>query len=640
MQHLHIDLETYSDADLPKVGAYRYAQDPSTRVLLLAYSYGDSVHLLDLAHGDELPDQLRRDLADPNVQKWAHNANFERAVISNVLGIPCPPEQWRCSMAWAMSLSLPGGLGSLSTVLKLKADAAKLTDGRRLIHKFCTPRGAKQRDLDNSDWLAFCEYCRQDVRAEMAVVKRLRRYQMPDQEWTTWTVDQHINDNGLPIDLNLVEAVRSVADDHRVSIETLARDVTGLDNPNSRQQMIAWMEQNGVNADDLTSGTVDTLLTDRNLPPLVRQALECRQQLAKASISKYDALFRATGTGDRLRGAFQYAGAGRTGRWAGRIFQPQNLPRPSLSDADIDQCRQIIRTSDADTMAMLYDDLSGALSSLIRSSISAPAGRQLVVADYSSIESIMIAWCAESEYLLNLYRNGLDPYKDFATKVYNIEYTDVTKQQRSFCKPAVLGAGYGLSGPGLQRYAAAFGMDMDAKEAKRQIDTFRSSYADIPAFWAKLDAAVQQAMNNRGKPIDAGRFRFTFDGLFLVAAMPSGRSLYYYQPKLGTNDWGRSELTYMGREPGTRISTHPGKIVENLVQAVARDLLAHGLIETHRAGFEIIGHVHDEILVLADADDETALQRLEKAMTTTPEWCYDAPIKAEGYDHAAYYRKD
>lgn len=639
MKHLHIDVETFSAVNLPKVGAYRYAQDPSTRVLLLAYSYGEDTHLLDLEHGEEIPDQLRRDLTDPAIRKWAHNAGFERAILTNVLGIAAPPEQWRCTMVWAMSLSLPGGLGALSSVLNLKDDAKDGT-GKRLIQKFCTPRGAAQRDLGDDDWRAFGEYCRQDVRAEMAVARRLSRYPMPDHEWRVWSVDQRVNDNGLPIDLGLVAAVRRVAEAHKVNIEELAGEVTGLDNPNSRQQMLGWLQQRGVHADDFTANTVNTLLEQKRLPEDVRQALVCRQQLSKASIAKYDALERATGNGDRLRGAFQYAGAGRTGRWAGRIFQPQNLPRPTLSDGDIEQCRQMVREHDADTLAMVWGDLSGALSSLIRSTIAAPEGKQLVVADYSSIESIMIAWCAESEYLLQLYRDGLDPYKDFATKVYNIEYADVTKPQRSFCKPAVLGAGYGLSAGGLQKYAAEFGMDMDAGEAKRQIDTFRTSYADIPRFWNTLDTAVAEAMGNKRQPIRAGRFTFTFDGMFLIATMPSGRSLYYYQPRMGVNDWGRRQLTYMGREPGTRIGTHPGKIVENLVQAVARDLLAQGLINAHRAGFEIIGHVHDEILCLADADDDTALDRLIDAMTTVPDWCHDAPVKAEGYDNALYYRKD
>ena len=639
MKHLHVDFESYSAASLPAVGAYRYAQDPSTRVLLMAYSYGDGdgVHLLDFENGDALPDGVRRDLTDPAVTKWAHNANFERALLVNTLGIDAPPEQWRCTMAWAMSLSLPGGLGALSKELKLGGDAK--TDGKRLIMKFCTPNKSCQINIEEGDWEKFREYCRQDVSAEMAVADRLKRYPMPAHEWDVWSVDQRVNDAGLPIDLDLVNAVRAVADDHKTTVEAIACEVSSLDNPNSRTQMLGWLQQRGVHADDFTASTVKTLIDTGGLPPDVRTALECRQQLSKASIAKYDALHRATGTGDRLRGAFQYSGAGRTGRWAGRIFQPHNLPRPTLSDDGIAECRQLVREHDADTMAMLYDDLSGVLSSMIRSCIAAPSGKQIVAADFSSIESVLLGWCAQSEYLLDLFRGGRDPYKDFATKVYDVEYSEVTKEQRSFCKPAVLGAGYGLSGGGLQAYAAGFGMDMSKSEADRQIATFRESYPDIPTFWAELDEAVSEAMASKRTPVQAGRFTFTFDGLFLIAMMPSGRALYYYKPKVERNEWGRKELTYAGREPGTRVGTHPGKLVENIVQAVARDLLANALVNVGNIGFEIVGHVHDEIICLADADDTYALDRLISAMTAAPDWCQDAPIRAEGYDQADYYRK-
>lgn len=636
MKHLHIDLETYSEANLAMTGGQFYARHPSTRVLLLAYSYGDEIHLIDLENGGTLPDSLLEDLKNPNVTKWAHNAAFERAILTNVLGIPCEPEQWRCTMVWAMSLSLPAGLDKLSEALKLGTDA-KDKEGKRLIRKFCLPGGDVQQDLNDDDWRRFCEYCRQDVAAEMAVARRLKRYALPDSEWQAWAVDQRVNDNGLPIDIELVQAIRRVAEAHKEDMAAEAARITQLPNPNSRDQMLSWLRQRGVDADDLTSGTVDQLLAG-DLPPAVRKALECRQQMSKASLAKFDALDRATCSDGRLRGAFQFAGAGRTGRFAGRIFQPQNLPRPTLSDADIDVAREAVRTSDADTMGMMYDDLSGALSSLIRSVIAAPAGRQLVVADYASIESIMVAWCAESDYLLNLYHKGLDPYKDFATKIYGIAYEDVTKEQRSFAKPAVLGCGYGLGATGLQRYAEAFGMEMTASEAKKQVDTFRSAYSDIPEFWAKLETAVTKAMQSKGRTIRAGRFTFQFDGRFLLLGLPSGRHLYYYQPRMETGNFGKLELTYAGKEPNVRIGTHPGKIVENVVQAVARDLLIEGLKNTQAAGFEIVGHVHDEIICLADADDTEAEQRLLDAMTKTPAWCKDAPIRADGYT-APYYRK-
>lgn len=636
MKHLHLDLETYSEANLPKTGGQFYARHPSTRVLMLAYSYGDEIHLIDLENGGTLPDALLADLKNPNVTKWAHNAAFERAILSNVLNVPCEPEQWRCTMVWAMSLSLPAGLDKLSEALKLGTDA-KDKEGKRLIRKFCLPGGDVQQDLNDDDWRRFCEYCRQDVAAEMAVARRLKRYALPDSEWQAWAVDQRVNDNGLPIDIELVQAIRRVAETHKEDTAAEAARITQLPNPNSRDQMLSWLGQRGVDADGLTSGTVDQLLAG-DLPPAVRKALECRQQMSKASLAKFDALDRATCPDGRLRGAFQFAGAGRTGRFAGRIFQPQNLPRPTLSDADIDVAREAIRTSDADTMGMMYDDLSGALSSLIRSVIAAPAGLQLVVADYASIESIMVAWCAESEYLLNLYHKGLDPYKDFATKIYGIAYEDVTKAQRSFAKPAVLGCGYGLGATGLQRYAEAFGMEMTASEAKKQVDTFRSAYSDIPEFWAKLETAVTKTMQSKGRTVRAGRFTFQFDGRFLLLGLPSGRHLYYYQPRMETGNSGKLELTYAGKEPNVRIGTHPGKIVENVVQAVARDLLIEGLKNTQAAGFEIVGHVHDEIICLAGADDAGAEQRLLGAMTKTPDWCKDAPVRADGYT-APYYRK-
>jgi DNA polymerase len=637
--HLHIDLETYSEANLPEVGAHRYARDPSTRILLMAYSYGrDAAQIIDLEHGEAIPARVLEDLQDPAVTKWAHNAAFERVVLRAVLGIECPPEQWRCTMVWAMSLSLPGSLDRLSRVLRLDEDKAKLSVGARLIQRFCKP-GATQPDLLDDEWQQFRAYCMRDVEAERAVASRLSSYPMPEHEWALWAVDQRCNDRGLPIDLDLVAAVQRVASDHRVHVETLAAQVSGLANPNSRDQLMTWLAQYGIDVPDLQSATVDALL-DQDTPEPVREVLWCRQQMSKASLSKYDALTRAT-SGGRLRGAFQFAGAGRTGRWAGRIVQPHNLPRPSISNAEIDAARGLIREHDAETLAMLYPDLSGVMSSLLRSTIAAPPGKVLVAADYASIESVMIAWCAQSDYLLDLYRQGLDPYKDFATKVYGISYDRVTKQQRSVCKPAVLGAGYGLGATGLQRYAESFGLEMDAAECRRQIKLFREAYSAIPEFWALLEAGVMQAMRERDQEVYAGRFPLVFDGKFLRIGLPSGRALYYYRPKMIEGRQGAEQLSYEGREPGTRETTHGGKLVENLVQAVARDVLAAGLQVVDRLdGLDIIGHVHDEIICEADADDEDALGWLIYGMTTMlPDWCADAPIRAEGYV-APYYRKD
>lgn len=635
---LHIDIETYSDAPLPQCGAYRYATHPTTRLLLIGYAYDedDEPRLVDVEHGDEIPEQLLRDLSDPAVVKCAHNAEFERVLLSELLFMECPPEQWRCTAVMAATLSLPRGLEKLSKALKL-GNSAKMEDGKRLVQQFCTPLQNSPHAFDEYDWERFCAYCVQDVVAERAVYKRLSRYPVPDAEWSVWCVDQRVNARGLPVDLDLARKIASIAQTHREATVMRAALATQLSNPNSVPQLRQWLATKGYHVDDLQSQTVDALLS-QDLPVEVREVLDARQQLSRSSLAKLDTLLRAAGDDERLRGAFVYYGAG-TGRWTGKLFQPQNLPRPSMSNSDIDEARHYVREFNADTFNMLYDDVSGALSSMIRSLIAAPAGRQLVVADYASIESVMIAWCCQSEYLVDLYRQGLDPYKDFATKLYGIPYEEVTKAQRSFCKPVVLGAAYGIGAKGLQRYAEAFGMAMTEAEAKTQVDTFRKAYSAIPTFWQQLDDATSAAMQQRNQPVTVGRFEMLYDGRFFSIKLPSGRSLYYYQPRLEQDDYGRPRLTYAGREPSVRVDTRGPKIVENVVQAVARDLLAHGLVNADARGLDVVGHVHDEIIIEADADDDTALSRLIEAMTDLPDWCLDAPVRAEGYA-APYYRKD
>ena len=636
MKHLHIDFETYSDADLKTVGAYKYAQDPTTRVLLMAYSYDDEVMVVDLENGESIPQQVLDDLVDPSVQKWAHNASFERVILENVLKIPARPEEWKCTMVWALSLSLPASLSELGTIVGLESEEAKIKEGKSLIREFCTLKGKKNADK----WEDFKEYCKRDVIAEKKIVSRLSKYPMPESEWKLWQVDQKINDTGLPIDVELVNAIVELSDDYRKIVTEKVIQSTGIQNPNSVQQLSKWMEEKGVKTSSLDKEAVSSLLKDWSTPDEVREVLKNRQQLSKSSIAKYTSLSRATGNGDRLRGAFQFAGASRTGRWAGRIFQPQNLPRPLIDDEEIGKVRNLIRIANVESLSAQYEDFAGVMSSCIRSMIIAPKGKQLVVADFASIESIMIAWCAQSEHLLKLFHEGLDPYKDFATKVYGVEYEEVTKEMRTLCKPAVLGAGYGLSGKGLLRYADSFGLNLSLYEATKQINIFRKSYGDIPSFWSSIDKAMKMAMLHKGDTVEAGRFSFLFDGMFLHLIMPSGRSLHYYKPRFEDNAFGRTALHYESEKLNIRTSTHPGKIVENIVQAISRDLLGEALVRLDNAGFEIIGHVHDEILCLADKDDDRILSKLITTMTQNPIWCLDAPIKASGYSNAEYYKKD
>ena len=488
------------------------------------------------------------------------------------------------------------------------------------------------------------------MRTERAVYQHLTKLRtLPEHEWDLWHLDQRINARGLPVDLTLVRQAMAVDARNRTRSTDAVRDRTGVANPNSRAQLLTWLRSQEITPADLTAGTVKDLLTDDDLPAPVREVLENRQQLAASSTAKYEALARATGTDRRIRGTLRFNGA-RTGRWSGQLFQPQNLARGNLSPLDVTTARALVREGDFELLDLLYDDHSKLLASLLRSTIVAPPGKQLVVADLSSIESVVLAWLAESSYLLDLFRNGRDPYIDFATRLFNIPYDQVTKKQRNLCKPATLGGGFGLGGPGLQRYAAGFGLVLDSKEAAKQIQTFREAYPDIPALWQRLTQATFGAVahpalpGSPGKVRSAGRCRWRVGRGYLWAELPSRRFLAYREPRVSVaqTQWGeREQLSYLAREgKSLRINTFHGKLVENITQAIARDILASGIRHACAdPGLEVILHVHDEIVCLADQDDTGALDRLLGYMTAVPDWAEGLPLKAAGWV-GAFYRKD
>lgn len=636
MRHLHLDIETRSAHDLPKVGAHRYAVP--ARLLLLGYAFADEpVQVIDVARGEAIPRAVLDALTDPDVIKYSHNAAFERALLQATLGVYCDPRQWRCTAVWARYLSLPASLGPLAKELGIAEQ--KMEAGKQLIDKFCKQDPDGPAPGNDIDWQTFIEYCRRDVEAERAVAAKLARYPVPVSEWRLWCLDQHVNDRGLPIDVPLVRAGARMVEQHLERQAAKARDITGLANPNSRAQLLGWLKERGIEPDDLTADTVADLRNGDH-PEDVAALLECRAQMAAASLAKFEAFDRAEIDG-RVKGAFLFYGAARTGRWAGRIVQPHNLGRLGFdNERDVRTARNVISGGSLDDLELLFGDARDALSRMVRACVAAPAGKKLVVADYSSIESVMLAWACRSSYLLDLFRQGRDPYKDFATSLFNVPYDAVTKAQRNLAKPAVLGGGYGLSGKGLQSYAEGFGLTLTAEEAQRHIDTFRARYADIPRFWSEIDDAVTAAIRER-QTVTVGAFRFRPDGKYLFIDLPAGRALAYYKPRIEPNKFGRLAVSYEGSEPGKspRVSTHSGLWVENLVQAIARDVLAHGLLLTFAdPRLEIVAHVHDEILCLADQDDAGALQRLESYMHQAPAWCPDAPIRAEGWQ-GAYYRK-
>lgn len=648
---LHIDIETWSSADLPKVGSWRYAQDKSTRILMVGYAIDDAEVKVWQCHTGPMPAELCASLDDPAVTKYAHNASFELALMSTLGMIPFEPEQWRCTAVHALGLGLPGGLGAVAAELRLAEQKADV--GKALIRRFSMPPrvpGTPQPGPEDGRWPEFVAYCAQDVRTERAIAHYLEGLRpLPEHEWDLWHLDQRINQRGLPVDMALVRGAMAVDAVNRARATDAVRDRTGVDNPGSRNQLLTWLRAQEVTPDDLTADTVKGLLTDDDLPAPVREVLENRQQLAASSTAKYEALERATGADGRIRGILRFNGA-HTGRWSGQLFQPQNLPRGTLSPLDVTTARSLVREGDFELLDLLYDDHSKLLASLLRSTIVAPPGKQLVVADLSSIESVVLAWCAGSEYLLNLFREGRDPYKDFATRLFNIPYDQVTKKQRNLCKPATLGGGFGLGGPGLQRYAAGFGLVLDSLEASKQIQTFREAYPDIPALWRRLTQATFGAVAHPalpgapGKVYEAGRCRWRVGRGYLWAELPSRRFLAYREPRVSVTQtqWGeREQLSYLAREgKSLRVNTFHGKLTENIVQALARDVLANGLrLACADPDLEVVGHVHDELVCIADIDDTTALDRLLVHMTSVPDWAPGLPLKAAGWV-GPVYRKD
>ena len=465
---------------------------------------------------------------------------------------------------------------------------------------------------------------------------------MNSNEWAIWRLDQKINRAGLPIDLGLVHAAIAIDTDHRERLTARAAELMGIDNVNSRDQFIEWLAGEDVEVVTLRKADVAAML-DQEYPENVVEALQIRAELSKSSTKKYYSLADATGTDGRLRGCFQFNGAARTARWAGRLFQPQNLPRGNVKPEHIDTAREVVATGDYEFTSAMFGGVGDLLASCIRTVIAAPKGKQLVVADYSSIETVMIAWAAQCPALLAVFREGRDAYKDMAVRLFKVPYDKVTKAQRTYTKPIVLGCGYMLGAKGLVAYAQGYGVTMTEDEAAAAVRAYREGYPEVVTFWHTLDRAAKHVIANPGKVAKVGRFAFKVEGEFLFLKLPSGRKLAYHKPEIDPNGRYGPEITYMGVEFGhkwDRQSTHPGKITENIIQAVARDLLVEGLLNTDAdGGLEIVGHVHDEILALADENDTTAVDRLIAAMCKLPAWAADAPVGAAGWA-GPYYKKD
>ena len=648
METLSCDLETYSSEDLRKCGVYRYCEAPDFEILLFAYSVdGGEVQLADLASGEKLPREIIKAVTDDSVIKWAWHANFERVCLSRYLrdlGLLTGylnPEGWRCDMVWAATLGLPFSLEGAGAVLGL--DKQKLTEGKELIRYFCKPCSPTQANSGRTrnlpchapdKWEMFKRYNIRDVETEMGIQQRLSKFPVPDFVWEEYHLDQEINDRGVKIDMELVRQAIAIDERSRNELISAMREFTQLENPNSVQQMKDWLANNGLMTESLDKKAVAELM--KNAPPELIRVLTLRQQLAKSSVRKYQAMQNAVCADGRARGLFSFYGANRTGRFSSKIIQLQNLARNSMSD--LDQARALIKTGDYDAVSMLYDDVPDTLSQLVRTAFVPPKGKLFYVADFSAIEARVIAWFAGEKWRSEVFRKGGDIYCASASQMFKVpvEKHGVNGHLRQKGKIAELALGYG-GGTGALKAMGALEMGLKEEELQPLVNAWRNANPNIVKFWWAVDNAVMEAVNKRTTTETHG-ITFSFKSGMLFITLPSGRKLAYVKPRIGMNQFGGESITYEGigaTKKWERLESYGPKFVENIVQATARDILCFAM-KTLRC-CSIVMHIHDEVVI--EADPRVSLDALCEQMGRTPPWAEGLILTASGYT-SPYYKKD
>lgn len=646
MQTLSIDLETYSDQPLAKTGVYRYVESSDFEILLFAYSVdGGSVQQIDLACGEKIPSEILCALEDDKVTKWAFNANFERICLSRFLGYPTgdylEPDSWKCSMVWAAYMGLPLSLEGVGAVLGLEKQ--KLTEGKDLIKYFCQPcaptksNGQRTRNLPKhapDKWLAFKRYNIRDVETEMSIQSRLSKYPVPDSVWEEYHLDQEINDRGVGLDMELVWQAIQMDGRSRSELTQAMKELTSLDNPNSVQQMKQWLADNGMETDTLGKKAVAELL--KTAPPELQKVLTLRQQLAKSSVKKYQAMETAVCADGRARGMFQFYGANRTGRWAGRIIQMQNLPQNHLDD--LSEARGLVRVGDFDALEMLYEDVPDTLSQLIRTAFVPQENRKFIVADFSAIEARVIAWFAGEKWRKDVFAEGKDIYCASASQMFGVpvEKHGVNGHLRQKGKIAELALGYGGS-VGALKAMGALEMGLQEDELPALVSAWRQANPKIVQFWWAVDRAVMDAVTRKTTTKTHGIIFSARNGMLFIT-LPSGRSLAYVKPKIGENRFGGDCITYEGvggTKKWERLESYGPKFVENIVQATSRDILCYAM-QTLRC-CSIVMHIHDEVVI--EADRRMSLQAVCDQMGRTPPWAKGLQLRADGYE-TDFYKKD
>ena len=662
MKNIEIDIETYSSVSLQKCGVYKYAESPDFEILLFGYSVdGASVTTVDLACGEEIPEAVLDALTDDTVTKWAHNAQFERVCLSRYLldrGISLDPfhdnhplsrectrflnpESWRCSMVWAAYMGLPLSLEGVGAVLGLEKQ--KLTEGKDLIRYFsvpCSPtkaNGGRTRNLPEHDmekWERYKAYNIRDVETEMQICEKLSKFPVPEEIWDEYHIDQEINDRGIRVDMPFVEQAIAVDELSRKRLTAAMKELTDLENPNSVSQMKEWLSGNGLETDTLGKKAVAALIEETDGE--VSEALSLRQQLAKSSVKKYQAMQNAACADNRCRGMFQFYGANRTGRFAGRLVQLQNLPQNHMTD--LEQARSLVRLGDMDALDMLYDDIPDTLSQLIRTAFIPADGQKFYVADFSAIEARVIAWFAGEDWRTQVFQDGGDIYCASASQMFKVpvEKHGVNGHLRQKGKIAELALGYGGS-VGALKAMGALDMGLAEEELQPLVNVWRQSNPHIVRFWWDVDSAVKKAIKEH-QPQTVKGVKIYYQSGMLFILLPSGRRLAYVKPRMGENRFGGESVTYEGvggTKKWERIESYGPKFVENIVQATSRDILMYAM-KTLRC-CSIVAHVHDELII--EADPKMSLEVLCEQMARVPPWAEGLLLRADGYV-CDFYRKD
>ena len=649
MNTLSIDVETFSDVDISKCGAYKYAESPSFEMLLFAYAAdGGEVQVVDLAAGEKIPQEILAALTDDNVIKWAFNANFERICLSRYLSDVgflrdafLSPESWHCTMVWAAYMGLPLSLAAVGSVLGLEEQ--KMSEGKSLIRYFCTPctatktNGGRVRNLPchaPDKWAMFKVYNKRDVKVEMAIQHRLAKFPVPNFLWDEYHLDQAINDRGIRIDMAFVDNAIAIDARSRDELSGRMKQLTGLDNPNSVQQMKGWLSQHGAETDSLDKMAVLELL--KNAPSELAEVLSLRQQLAKSSVKKYIAMKNVSCADHRARGTFRFYGANRTGRFSGKNIQLQNLPQNYMEH--LEDVRTLVRRGDFESINVIYDSVPDVLSQLIRTAFIPTEGRKFIVADFSAIEARVLSWLAKERWRMDVFESNGDIYCATAGRMFhcNVVKHGENGHLRQKGKQAELACGYGGSVGALKAFGALeSGMKED--ELKSLVDAWRAANPNIVEFWWAVDRAAKDCIKERSTKVTHG-IRFIYQSGMMFIELPSGRRLAYVKPRIGENQFGGESVTYMGLDLSkkwARIESYGPKLVENVTQAISRDILCYAM-QTLRT-MDIVAHVHDELII--ECDEQVSLPVICEQMERTPPWAEGLLLRAEGFE-CRFYQKN